>query len=109
MIAPKPDDPNTKEVDGRTYYFCKKCRQGEGLWALHKEEEHKGRSNKRTTTVSFTSDTKKDDGPSQSKEDASKESTSSAAPKPALKVSKDLISNAKSYLAHFEDFPKGGV
>jgi len=36
-VVPKSDQPKEKAVDGRTYHWCGKCRDGKGLWALHPE------------------------------------------------------------------------
>lgn len=41
IVAPKNDE-KSKEHDGRTYFWCTKCRNGKGLWAMHKTEEHTG-------------------------------------------------------------------
>jgi uncharacterized protein (DUF342 family) len=83
------------------------------MWALHTTEEHRGKpaSNHSNQTdkkkVSFQADTKVE----SSKE--SKDSTSKPAEKqhsgPSIQVKKDLLNNAKAYLAQFQDFPKGGV
>ena len=40
-IAPKDGEPKEKEVNGKNYWWCAKCRQGEGMWARHKEQDHK--------------------------------------------------------------------
>lgn len=108
--GPAEGESTTKEVDGRTYHYCKKCRDGEGLWSLHKETEHtsnfkqpaksdsKGKdSNKNNSSssnnkkkVGFNANTKKEDGPT-------------------IKVNKDLLKNAKAYLAKFSDFQDGGA
>ena len=101
LIAPSSSDPKTKEVDGKTYHFCRKCRKGEGMWALHKESEHRddfknkkkgGNDNKKDTKkeVTFSTDTKTVDGG------------------PAVQVSKSLLKNAKAYLAQYQDFREGG-
>ena len=99
LKAPKAGEPTTKVVDGKTYHFCRKCRKGEGLWALHKESDHKDfskKDNKEKKTVTFTTDTKS-------------ESKSTGKDKPTIKVSKELISNAKAYLVQYQDFQEGGV
>lgn len=37
---PGPFDEWMKEFDSRTYYWCQKCRDQKGLWALHHEDDH---------------------------------------------------------------------
>ena len=32
MIAPGPNDPQTKTVDGVEYTYCAKCHSGQGMW-----------------------------------------------------------------------------
>jgi hypothetical protein len=107
--APTNDDPHEKEVDGRTYYWCSKCREGKGMWALHKESEHtnnfRGNNKQKDATgsksVRFTNNTKsnKDDSTSDSESDGT----------PSIKVNKELLKNAKAYLAQFKDFQEGGT
>jgi hypothetical protein len=79
--------------NGKTYHWCTKCRNGKGLWALHKESEHKDfcKKSKGGKEVSFSADTKSDNG------------------EPAIQVNKQLLTNAKAYLAQFNsDFCEGG-
>ena len=35
------------EHEGRKYFWCTKCRNGKGLWVIHKTEEHTGRKGKK--------------------------------------------------------------
>ena len=44
--APK-NDKKLMECEGRTYFWCTKCRNGKGLWAMHKTEEHTGGKGKK--------------------------------------------------------------
>ena len=39
--APKEVEPHTIKKGEQEYHWCSKCRQGEGLWALHKTKDHK--------------------------------------------------------------------
>jgi hypothetical protein len=96
--APAPSASKTMEKDGKTYYWCWKCRgAGKGLWALHKESDHKddfkfeSKEEKDMKQLSFSTDTKQSDA------------------EPAISVSKNLLSNAKAYLAQFnhQDFQNG--
>lgn len=93
---PGKDDAKTIEKDGKTYHYCRKCRRGQGQWVLHKESDHKdfkSKSKKEGKEVSFSADTKSDDGN-----------------EPAIKVNKQLLTNAKAYLAQFnQDFQGGGA
>ena len=98
-IAPKTGEPKSKVVDEKTYYWCTKCNNGEGMWVLHKEHDESYRpkmnaANKSTSSdnkaVSYASDTKDHDGPT-------------------IKVNKTLLKNAKAYIAQFKDFQEGGA
>jgi hypothetical protein len=44
MIAPEPNDPQTKTVDGVDYTYCVKCCSGQGMWMLgmqcHRINQH---------------------------------------------------------------------
>jgi hypothetical protein len=95
-IPPKEGEKKTKEKDSKTYYWCSKCRNGKGMWALHKESDHKFsfKSNNKDKKVSFTAETKNGE----------------AKGTPTIQVSKNLMSNAKAYLARLgQDFPEGGT
>ena len=96
--APKKGVSTTKEVDGRTYHFCGKCRNGEGMWVLHKESEHKDNFKQAPSG--------KEKGKGK-KKDTSKSSDEG----PSIQVNKQLLNNAKSYIASLTggDFPQGGV
>ena len=98
--SPKSGDSKSKEVDGRTYHFCSKCREGEGMWVLHKEADHKDNFKQvaRPKSAKSKSDKKKSDKKPESGSD------------PAIQVNKQLLDNAKSYLASLgSDFTQGGV
>jgi hypothetical protein len=95
--APKKGESKTMVKDGKTYHHCMKCRGGKGLWALHKESDHRdnfkpasSQSNKKKDggkEVSFSTDTKQSDD------------------EPSIQVNKQLLTNAKAYLAQFnKDF-----
>ena len=98
--APKDGEKKTLERNNRTYNWCTKCRNGKGMWALHRTDQHSSdfvrkssNSNDSKSKVTFDKDAKKD-----SKEDD-----------PAIKVRKELLSNAKSYLSQITDFQEGGA
>ena len=92
LEKPKDDSSTTKEKDGRTYHWCTKCRDGNGLWALHKTEEHKTDFKpKGKSTEAASAPSKKKNEKKQSSE------------KGQIKVSKDLMKSAKAYLARFKD------
>lgn len=91
--APTESESKTKEVDDRTYHYCGKCRGGKGMWALHKEDEHKSGFKPPSKSDKSTKDDKKD----SDKEDKEDKDTAS------VKVKSDLLKNAKSYLAQFEE------
>ena len=116
-IPPKDGEPDTMEKNGKTYHYCRKCRDGKGLWALHKTSEHTGKSykdavtNKSTKKVSFQADTSTTSSTSNSTESDSKAHSDDkkSASVPKIQVKKDLINNAKAYLAQFQDFQTGGA
>ena len=98
--SPKSGESKSKEVDGRTYHFCSKCREGEGMWVLHKEADHKDNFKQvaRPKSAKSKSDKKKSDKKPESGND------------PAIQVNKQLLDNAKSYLASLgSDFTQGAV
>ena len=114
--APKEGEPDSIKKNDKTYHWCKKCRNGKGMWALHKTEEHTGKvyqsnttvdkSTKPTKKVSFQTDTSND----TQKPDKSGDSKSSQEKKqPSIQVKKELLNNAKAYLAQFQDFQTGGA
>jgi hypothetical protein len=118
-VAPIDGEPKTITKKDKKYHWCTKCRNGKGMWALHTTEEHKGNSyskqKKEETTkkkVSFQTDTtstttsqSKTSSTSDTKSSTNDESTS----KPSIQVKKEILQNAKAYLAQFQDFPNGGV
>jgi hypothetical protein len=116
-IPPKDGEPDTIEKNGKTYHYCRKCRDGKGMWALHKTSEHTGKSykdavtNKGTKKVSFQADTSTSSSTSNSTESQSKAPSDDkqSASAPTIQVKKDLINNAKAYLAQFQDFQTGGA
>ena len=101
---PKSGEDKSKVVGEKKYYWCQKCRSGNGLWALHethndsfsyKKYEKKDEKSSGNKKVSFTSNTKTS---SNAKDD-----------EPSVTVSKGLLKNCKAYLAQFEDFQSGGT
>ena len=100
-IAPKEGEPTTKTVDGKEFHFCTKCRGGKGLWARHKEKDHKN---------GFKPDNSKNgnSGGQNSKQGTDKNANSNGND-PSIQVRKDLLSNAKAFLAARQDFQGGGV
>ena len=92
-VPPKQSEKHEKVVEEKTYYWCKHCREGKGMWALHKESEHNHdykAPSRNSKKVDFSKDTKTNDGPK-------------------IQVNKSLLKNAKAYLAKFEDFGEGGT
>jgi hypothetical protein len=100
-VAPKEGESNSIEKDGRTYFWCTKCRDGKGMWALHSTEQH-------TSNFKFPS------SPNRSGRDKKKvtfEATSQDATEPSIQVKKNLLNNVKAYLSQFnseQDFQSGG-
>ena len=106
---PAEGEPKEKMVNNCQYNWCAKCRAGQGMWAMHKEQEHQdnfktikrqiqeihpkanGNGKKVTFNVTKNADTDDDNANVQ------------------IKVKDELLNNAKSYLSQFTDFPKGGT
>ena len=109
--SPKDGAETTKEVDGRTWHWCKKCRNGEGLWALHKTEDHNDKYVRPTKNkyASKDSDKSKDGKKNVTFNTSTKDSDGKATKGPTIKVSKDLMNSTKSYLAKFSDFQEAGA
>jgi len=105
-IPPNPGERNVKTVDDRVYHWCRKCRDGNGMWSLHKEGEHvdnfkrnKSDKDKKSTSVkavSFNVSDSSDDSTGDSK--ASK-----------LQVKQELLADAKAFITQLTDFQTGGV
>jgi hypothetical protein len=98
-LAPKDGESTTKNVDGKTYHYCKKCRCGKGMWVLHKESDH-------TDNYANKSKGNKKD---KKKVSWSTETSTDSDYEPAIQVNKSLLNNAKAYLAQYQDFHNGGT
>ena len=112
-VTPKDGEATTKEKDGRTYHWCKLCRQGKGMWAMHTEhkddfkkerkqqQDASDASNEKKVSFAAETETKDKETEENDKDDG----------KPKAKVKKALLDNARAYLAQFEgqDFQMGGV
>ena len=42
FLPPGPSESTTTTIKGRPYYWCGKCKDGNGYWTGHKESEHRG-------------------------------------------------------------------
>jgi hypothetical protein len=109
-VPPAKGESNTMERDGRTYFYCTKCRDGKGMWALHTTENH--RSDFKSKQQQCPKDSKEDTS-TKDPEATTKKVSFAAAVKgdssnPSIQVKKSLLTNAKAYLAQFSDFPEGG-
>ena len=116
--APKEGESDSVKKNDKTYHWCKKCRNTKGMWALHSTDEHKGKiykdqSNttieKSTKKVSFQTDTLTDTPKTSTSKTSSKGSKETKTTGPSIQVKKDLLNNAKAYLAQFQDFHEGGA
>ena len=114
-VTPKDGEESTKDKDGRKYYWCKLCRQGKGMWAMH--SEHKDdfrpqRKQKQDDTDAVSSEKKVSFAiESEATTDKTTDDKAKDDDKPKAKVKKALLDNARSYLAQFDgqDFQQGGV
>jgi hypothetical protein len=105
--APKDGEATSKEVQSRTYHWCKKCRNGKGMWAMHdKHDDNLQPSNKSKVKDGKSNTSSKS---SSEKKKVSFNASTEADDSPEIRVRDDLLKNAKSYLAQFTDFQKGGT
>ena len=93
LNAPEDDKATTITREDKTYHWCTKCRNGQGLWALHKTEEHK---------ENFTKKQKKSDE-SESSTTKAENVKAAVAKTPKVTVNKKLLESTKAYLAQFSD------
>jgi hypothetical protein len=109
-VEPKDNEPTTMTKNAKTYHWLKKCHNGKGMWALHTTDKHKGRIFLKTKPdehkkkVSFQTDTSSGssettDNPPTSAKDSSKNEKQGTTP--SIQVKKELLANAKVYLAQF--------
>ncbi len=106
-VPPQSGAATTKTVDDRVYHWCRKCRNSDGMWALHKESEHVDnfKRSKSDTSKKNTSTKAVSFNVSDSLEDSSDD----VAAGPKLQVKEDLLNEAKSFLSQLTDFRTGGV
>ena len=107
---PAPGASKTKIVDDRTYNWCSKCRDGQGMWALHHENAHVDNFKRNKSNASGESQTTSKKAVSFSvASDNTVDSSDDDNDGPKLQVKEDLFNNAKAYIAQFTDFHKGGA
>ena len=92
VTGPKEDEKQTLEKNDRTYHWCTKCRDGKGLWAMHKTDDHKDFRKKKDNQKKVTFEDKK-----------KKKEHSDKSGKKEIKVDSDLLKTAKAYLTQFKD------
>lgn len=110
---PTGTESRSKIVNNRTYYWCTKCRDGKGLWAMHEvhddnfvpSSQRKSYKSALTTEQESTDSEKK---VSFNTEPVVNESESESEPQIQVK-SQLLLNNTKAYLSQFQDFQKGGL
>ena len=95
-----PTDGESKVITrgDKKFYWCTKCRQGKGLWSRHSEEDHK--SDYRPTF---------NNSRPSSRQSTNENSNNSTGNDPSIQVQKDLLNNAKAFLASRQDFQAGGT
>ena len=108
--APEKGEPKEKVVDGKTYYWCTECRNGKGMWALHKVHDSNYRKRAAPDDTPPTNESKGSAKPSPNKKVAFSTDTKQE-DGPKIQVKKDLIDNARAYLAQYDnsDFSNGGM
>lgn len=47
-----PDNKETMERDGKTYFWCQRCKWGRGTWTDHKTDDHKDKKKASSTETS---------------------------------------------------------
>ena len=95
-MPPVKDDPTTKTFNKKEYHWCIKCRDGEGLWALHTTDQHKGYTPK-STLDSKNEETKSTK--SNSKVTFSDKDDDSS---PKVQVNNKVLQNARALMAQFK-------
>lgn len=99
LEAPKEGDAKTQMRGDKKFHWCRKCRQGKGLWARHAEEDHSDNFKPKFDNTSRPS----------SRQSSESSANSGSNDTPSIQVRKDLLSNAKAYIASRQDFQGGGV
>ena len=107
---PASGGSKTKIVEDRTYHWCSKCRDGQGMWALHNEKTHidNFKRNKSGSTNTTHEPAKKAVSFSVANDNVI-DSSDEDGDGPKLQVKEELLSNAKAYISQFTDFRTGGV
>jgi len=106
-VPPAAGEKPRKTVDDRIYHWCRKCRDGDGMWSLHQESEHVDNFKRSKSNNSKTSTATK--AVSFNVSDSSEDSADDTSAGPKLQVKQDLLAEAKSFLTQLTDFPTGGV
>jgi hypothetical protein len=108
-VEPKDGESMSMTKDSKEYFWCKKCRNGKGMWALHKTEQHTSGYKPKPKKVSFQADAKSEDTPDTTSGDNKDNKPKTGPSQPSISVKKELLTNAKAYLAQFSDFQQGGT
>ena len=103
--APKAGEPKEKMVGNRKFYWCVKCRNGQGMWAMHQVHNDDFKVLKRQAT----SDKNISDQKTSKKVSFNVSEDKDEDNKLQIRVKDDLLNNAKAYMSQFMDFQEGGV
>ena len=103
--APKAGEPKEKMVGNRKFYWCVKCRNGQGMWAMHQVHNDDFKVLKRQAT----SDKNISDQKTSKKVSFNVSEDKGEDNNLQIKVKDDLLNNAKAYMSQFMDFQEGGV
>ena len=79
------------------------------MWALHKTEQHTSNYKPKAKKVSFQADATSEDTPDTTSGDNKDDKPTTGPSQPSVSVKKELLTNAKAYLAQFSDFQQGGT
>ena len=103
--APKVDEPKEKMVGNRKFYWCTKCRDGQGMWAMHKVHN----DNFKLLQRQAQADKNVSDEVTAKKVSFNVSENMDEENDLQIQVKEDLLNNAKAYMSQFLDFQEGGV
>ena len=105
-LEPGPNDPKSKEVNGRRYHWCTKCRNGKGMWDMHEKHDDSFQSGK-TSSQGILKNATSNQKPIEEKRKVTfnaVEEKDDDNSRTEITVNESLFKNEKSYLAQFTDF-----
>ena len=92
-------------VGDRKFYWCTKCRDGQGMWAMHKVHN----DNFKLLQRQAQADKNVSDEVTAKKVSFNVSENMDEENDLQIQVKEDLLNNAKAYMSQFLDFQEGGV